>query len=275
MTDNLPTVPGTILLLDAHTGIANALMNATLLTAMRTAAGSALATSVFGNFHDGVSTASVRNTYNMVIFGAGMQAEAHIQCIMCVKPEIRSVIIINRSVCNAEHLIGKMNKNYRGDVQFKAIGLEDTAEVRSAVENADIIVTATNSSTPLFDGKWLKPGAHLNCVGSYTKSSREIDSLTVSRCRVIMIDTHDALSTSGDLAFPSLDGTLEEDDTRVCTLGSILNKQSNIDRFAFNQDETRTCTLFKSVGTAVQDISTAAVVFNEAQKRCIGTDVKL
>jgi len=245
---NLPTVPGYIFLVDDETGSAVALMDATYLTALRTAAGSALATDYLAR-----KDASV-----LTVFGAGLQAQAHIDAILQVRP-IATVWIWNRTKENAVVLSEKLKTKYT-EVNFKIA--EDT---RECVEVADIIVAATNSQTPLFNGKYLKKGTHINAVGSYRPTTQELDEATVLQAKIVL-DTPGAVE-AGDLHIPITNGSLDKN--TICGeigdlfLGKIKVRHSEND-----------VTLFKSVGTAVQDVATAGAIVKNAQKLGLGLVVE-
>jgi len=249
---NLPTVPGYIFLVDEVTALAVALMDATYLTALRTAAGSALATDYLSN-----KDASV-----LAVFGAGLQAVAHIDAILTIRP-ITTVWIWNRTKANAVQLQQKLESKYKAilpNVQFKVS--EDTKE---CIEHADIIVAATNSQTPLFDGKCLKKGAHINAVGSYRPTTQEIDEATILRAKIVL-DTPAAVE-AGDLHIPLTKGTLNKDSISGEIGDLFLGKikvRSDVDDITF----------FKSVGTAVQDMATAGAIVKNAQKLGLGLSVE-
>lgn len=151
----LPTVPGTMLMFDAATGLPSAVLAATWLTALRTAAGSAVATRALAPLE----------TQNLVVFGAGMQAEAHISAMLCVRPAITSVTIINRGRPRAEALAAAL-ADTNPALTVDLLTLDDVGGVERVCRVADLVCATTNSSTPLWDGSWLKPGAHVNAIGS-------------------------------------------------------------------------------------------------------------
>ncbi|PRP89406.1 ornithine cyclodeaminase [Planoprotostelium fungivorum] len=245
-----PTVPATITLIDQESGALQCVMEATWLTALRTAAGSAAATEILARLDSKV----------LVVFGAGLQAELHISTILCVR-SITQVHIINRTTERAKELSDRMRENHP-DVQFTAGDFTSAGDI---LGQADIIVTATNTSKPLFDGSLLKKGAHINAVGSYTPDMQELDVKTISRCKVVL-DDREAL-VAGDLHIPFTSGQLRETDIVVGTLGELLSKGRDF----YERKEDTDVTLFKSVGTAVQDIFTARAVFIRAEREHIGT----
>lgn len=260
---NKPTVPATTMLIDAETGEVSAIVAATYLTAARTAAGSALATEIV------FSDRKPKTGLTLVVFGAGLQAELHIKSIRYVV-HINKLIIVNRSLERAEKLKEMLLSEQSSVDSITAItttSLSNETEVRHAVETADIIATTTNTITPLFRGEWLKPGCHINGVGSYTSLMQEVDEASVKRAEVL-IDTKEALAV-GDLA------CMKHDDTNFTGLiGDAL-----IGRIEFGKqrevDSNIDCTFFKSVGTAIQDVFSAKCAVDNARRMKIGVDVPM
>lgn len=130
---------------------------------------------------------------------------------------------------------------------------------------ADLICTATNSSTPLFQGSWLKPGCHLNCIGSYTPDMQEVDATTVERSWVV-IDEPGARQSSGDI----VKAAVSEETNGLQTLGSVLLSPPGAEGRG-----GRELTLFKSVGVAIQDVATGAAAATLAAELGIGVRVRL
>lgn len=227
----------------------------------------------------------------LVIFGAGLQAEAHLFCMIpqtatdtsdTYDMGIGEVSVINRSLETAASFVDTFKTIYgcNGKVHFaKPIALADECAVQLAVSTADIIVTATGSSTPLFNGRWMKPGCHVTCVGSYRTDHSEVDASVLSRCTDIIVDSFGAVTTSGDLSSlvtcisrhsdaieKESEIRLTDEDTnssfRVLTIGRLLSTGNAFERTPTSA--SRNCTLFKSVGTAIQDIATASAVVERA-----------
>lgn len=270
-----PTVPATAVLVNAETGEVNAILGATFLTAARTASGSAIATDI--------CTQHAPGSINLLIFGAGLQAECHIEAIRCVK-SVGRITIVNRTPERAHRLKEKLLTNIRQQggeggceslVQgesLSVVALDDIPGVESAVGDADVIVTATNTAKPLFRGEWLKPGCHINGVGSYTSSMQEVDETLVNRCQVL-VDTKEALSV-GDLKHLNVnmtDGTLDKNFAGL--LGDAI--AGNLSVRHANDGYNTDCTFFKSVGTAIQDVITAHEVLKMSNQLGIGRDVDM
>ena len=153
-----PTVPATVVMLDSESGEVSAIMGATYLTAARTAAGSALATEL--------ALGSLRKEFVLVVFGAGLQAELHIKSIQHVV-KVKEVIIVNRTLERAKKLREDLESTSETHpASISTVILSDEEAVNIAVQKADIIATTTNTCLPLFDSKLVKPGCHINGVGS-------------------------------------------------------------------------------------------------------------
>ena len=266
---NKPTVPATTMLLNSETGEVSAILAATYLTAARTAAGSALATEL------ALSDRRNPNGLTLVVFGAGLQAELHIRSIQHVV-NINRLVIVNRSLGRAEKLkeILKEQPNLDSETQTSIIDvsitmLSDEEGVEHAVKISDIICATTNTCTPLFRGEWLKPGCHINGVGSYTPLMQEIDDATVRRSE-ILIDTKEALDV-GDLSCLK-QGDEELQSNFVGLIGDAI--VGNVD-FGRRRNDRVDCTFFKSVGTSIMDLFSAHVAVNNARKNKIGVEVDM
>jgi len=246
----LPTVPATVLSLNAETGYVDAVLASTYLTAARTAAGSAL------------SCELVRpNLQRLVVFGAGLQAELHIQLIStAIGRPIPHTTIINRSEPRALQLKESISSQYTQQIDI--VLLHDQLGVADALSKADVVVTATNTVTPLFDGSFLPSGCHIAGVGSYTPDMAEVPARTVDRCRV-MIDTPEARQV-GDLKNLSQQHPVE-------LLGNLLKDKSWLEETS----EMLDLTFYKSVGTAIQDVLTANIVVQRAREQGVGTEVDM
>jgi ornithine cyclodeaminase len=254
---NLPLVPASIVSLNAHTGQVDALVAATYLTGARTAAGSALATQV---------AFEGRTLKHLVLFGAGLQSELHLEAIATALPQdsFEKITIINRSepraVALKEHILASSLYTAK---QVQVVLLGDTESVSHAVATACCICTTTNTKTPLFEQP-LPAGCHVNGIGSYTPDMKEVSC--ADQCRV-WIDTPEA-RTVGDLK--GLPKTHP-----VQLLGHVLLAAEDASKRKDDDDSKLTCTFFKSVGTAIQDVLTANAAVKRARELGIGTEVDM
>jgi ornithine cyclodeaminase len=230
-----PAVLGTYLLLSAETGETLAVMDATRLTAWRTAAASALASRCL----------SRPDASRLLMVGAGALAPFLVRAHCSVRP-IREVMIWNRTPRHAQALIAEL-----GRFGIAAIPSSDLA---SDAGHADIISTATLSAEPLIHGAWLRAGTHLDCVGAYRPTMRETDDEVVRRAR-IYVDTHaGALAEAGDILQPLGMG--------VITKSAIVGDLSDLCRgVATGRRTASEITLFKSVGASIEDLAAAVAVY--------------
>jgi len=262
----LSIVPATIMLLDATTGRVEAIVAGTELTAARTAAGSALAT----------SHCLSQPLNHLVLFGAGQQAKWHIHALATAATatgKIPRITIVNRSRGRAEQLRTTAAENgWCDDIgKIEVVALDDKLGVTEALSTADCVVTATNTVTPLFDNAStaVKSGCHFNGVGSYTPEMQELGARTVERCRVY-VDTWEAQSVGDLQCLPSGHAFHHH----ASLLGDALLRQQddNVSPSLTLQD----CTFYKAVGTAIQDVLTADLVVRKARELGgIGTELDM
>lgn len=229
----IPSIQGTYLLIDNATGAPVALMDGGEITRRRTSAASALAADYLAR----------RDASVLTLFGAGALAPHFAQAHAAVRP-IKTVRIVNR---NAE-------KAAAVAAELKALGFDAApASAEDAVREADIVTCITNATSPLFKGEWLKPGAHVDLVGAYRPTMREADAEAVRRARVF-VDTYEgARAEAGDLIQAEAEGAFSFDQIRgdlaqLCK-GEVQGRTSESD-----------VTLFKSSGTALEDLAAAVMV---------------
>lgn len=245
---DLPTIHAVLLLHDARTGQALALMDAEHLTAMRTGAVSGVATRWLARPDASVVT----------IFGAGVQAATQLLAMAAVRP-LRQVHVV---------ALGDIDAFCTQMTAQLAIPVTPAADTRAAVEAADLICTATNSPTPLFDGAWLRPGTHINAIGAYTRTTRELDSESVRRSRVIVDRRQAAQVEAGDIVIPTQEGVIGPD--------HVAGELAEVVTAAVPGRTTpQEITIFKSVGLALQDAVTAALVYRRAVEHGSGQEVAL
>jgi alanine dehydrogenase len=243
---NLPTILGTLLLCDSTTGQVVSVMDAGYLTAVRTGAASGVATRLLAR----------EDSKTCVIFGAGGQARKQLEACNLVRPfEKVFVIDINHDLRDA----------FAGEMA-KLLGCEcvPTDDTKSAVEQSDMIITASSSHDPVFDGEWIRPGTHINNIGSHTPDARELDTTTVKRSKFVADLKEANLAEAGDLLIPIAEGAVTEDHV-YANLGDLVTGEKP------GRESAEEITLFKSCGLAVQDVATATVVFKSALKKGVGT----
>jgi ornithine cyclodeaminase/alanine dehydrogenase len=244
----LPTVMGTILLLDAQTGAALALMDGGSVTAMRTGAVSGLATRLLAREDAKVHT----------VFGTGGMARAQVWAVGCVR-DIQKLVLY--SVDPPE--VRKAFKESLRDVFLGEIVLAD--DPAKAVAEADVVTLITSAKSPVVDGAWFQPGTHVNGIGSHAPKVRELDSRTVQRSKVVCDQVDACRAEAGDLILPVEAGEWAWDKVHG-SLGEVVTG-----RIA-GRESASEITLFKSVGIAIQDISTASYIYQKALEQKAGVE---
>ncbi len=231
-----PALHSTYLLFDAATGEPLAQIDGDEITARRTAAASALAASFLAR----------PDASRLLVVGAGRVASLMPQALRSVRP-VAEVRVWARNAAAAAALAGRLR-----DEGFVA-GVCESLE--AGVRRADIVSCATLSTLPLVRGGWLQPGTHLDLIGSFTPAMRESDAACFARSRVF-VDTDEALAKSGDVLEAMADGAFARDDLQG-TLADLC--RSGAGRLLADER-----TLFKSVGTALEDLAAAERVFDAA-----------
>ncbi|KAH9961972.1 NAD-P-binding protein [Russula dissimulans] len=264
-------LPATTLVLDENTGTAKAVINARSLTALRTAAGSLLATVLLYP----PATASFTS---LVAFGAGSQIKSHVTQLLATYPSISRVTIINRTINGrVTALLGSLRADHP-TTHFTAIPSVDgpAGQVESAVRQADCVCCATSSTTPLVRAEWVRPGTHVILVGSYTPEMAEVDSALIRRARVVVDSRSACALEAGELIGA---GIAPEDMVQV---GELLRSiPAHDDEWVVESDPARVAevltggdvTIFKSVGVGAQDVAIAVAVVARAIEMGTGTRI--
>jgi ornithine cyclodeaminase len=237
---------GAVLLFDTATGGLLAMIDASSITAIRTAAVSGLATRLLAREDAG----------DLALLGSGVQASTHLAAMHAVR-KLRRV-----RVCSLSH--DKALAFARHHEKELGIPIEATATVKEAVLSADLICTTTSSREPVLFSDWISAGAHINAVGACFATTRELDTPAVVRARLYVDRRESALAESGDFLIPKSEGAIG-DDHIVGELGDILAGRVPARR---SQDEL---TLFKSLGIAIEDL--AAAQFIHARARSSGKGI--
>jgi alanine dehydrogenase len=231
----LPSHQGVVILFDAKQGTPLLILDATEITAIRTAATSALATKLLAR----------KDASHLAILGTGEQAERHIQAISLVRT-IDRITIWGRNNDHAETLARK----------FKNTQIAPTA--KEAVSDADIICTVTASREPILFGEWIPEGAHINAVGSCTPTTRELDTAAVLRSRLFTDRYESLFHEAGEFLIPKKEGFLTDADTQA-ELGELLTGTKE------GRKNAAEITLFKSLGIAAEDLFAAHYIFEKLQ----------
>ncbi|HEX5452611.1 MAG TPA: ornithine cyclodeaminase family protein [Stellaceae bacterium] len=233
----MPAVHGTYLLLDPATGMPAALIDGTALTARRTAAASALAAAFLAREDSAVH----------LVVGTGALAPHLAAAHRAVRP-IGRTLVWGRDPAKAAALAARLSE--------QGIPSAPASDLAAAVAAADIVTCATLARTPLIRGAWLKPGTHLDLVGGFTPEMREADDEAVRRARVY-VDTEMAIREAGDIVRPLRSGAL----ARERIAGDLFSLVRGACR---GRQEVGEITLFKSVGSALEDLAAARLAFERA-----------
>jgi ornithine cyclodeaminase len=233
----LPTLSGVYCLFDGKNGLPLAMLDGAELTACRTAAASVLAAKCLVD--------QVPNT--VLIMGAGKLSTYYINAYAeIMKPE--RVLLWNRDINKAEAVVESLSLN--------KTKLEVVTNLETSVNQADIISTITSSTEPLFPGTWCKPGCHLDLVGGYRPDMREVDDDLIRRA-MIYVDTYQgAFDEAGDIIDPLNRGIISKQDIHADLAELVRGKH-------IEQDDSKDLTVFKSVGTAIEDLAAAVLVYEK------------
>ena len=248
----LPTIHALVVALDANTGVPMALLEGGTLTAIRTGAGSGAATDLLAR----------TDARTVAIFGSGIQARTQLEAV-CTVRTIEQVWIYSLDIEGAHAYVDQLAGSgpIPGEVQ-----IVDTPN--EAVAEADIICTATTSITPVFDDQAVRPGTHINAIGSYTPEMQEVPTASVVRALLVVDSREAVLAESGDVIIPLQTGAITEEHLHA-ELGEIVSG-SRPGRTSAEQ-----ITLFKSVGVAVQDAMAAGRALAMAQELDLGQLIEL
>lgn len=244
------TITGVVMLSDFNTGEPIALLEGSYLTMIRTGALSGVATKYL----------SREDSKKLCIIGTGEQAKGLVEAILAVR-NIEEILLYNRTEQKAHEFAKYIRNKFDKHVQVYS-------DPNEAVLKADIIVTTTNSSTPVFSEP-LKPGVHVNAVGSFRPTMQELPSHALSSAQKVVVESSEAaLEETGDLLVPIEEGVFKAGDI-YGELGQIVNGERN------GRESNEEITLFKSVGLAVVDIIVAKYFYEKAIKNKVGTSINL
>ncbi|MFL6276330.1 MAG: ornithine cyclodeaminase family protein [Blastocatellia bacterium] len=237
---------GSVLLLSGETGELLALMNASAVTAIRTAAVSGVATELLAREDAG----------DLAIIGSGVQAHTHLEAMAGARP-IRRVRVASRRIEHARRFVESVTPRY-------AFPIEAVGSVEAAVRGADLIVTATSSREPVIKREWIAPGAHLNVVGASIAAAREVDSATMAAASLFVDRRESTLNESGDYLIALREGAIGTDHIRA-EIGELLLAGKS------GRTSAEEITLFKSLGLAVEDLASAEYLYQKAKAQQAGT----
>jgi len=237
----LPSHQGVVMLFDATHGQPLMLFDAGEITAIRTAATSAVATQLL----------SRKNSSTLAIIGSGEQAARHIEAMRLVR-KIKQVNIWSRNEANAKELAEKVSSQFN-------IPVHVTKNAKEAVEHADIICTVTSSKEPVVMGDWIAAGTHINAVGSSTPATRELDTAAIVKSKLFTDCYESVFNEAGDFLIPKNEEAVTDDHVKA-EIGEVL---SGTKKGRENDEEI---TVFKSLGIAAEDIFSAWHIYEKVKQ---------
>ena len=241
---------GTVTLFDGETGVPTAILDASAVTAVRTAAVTAVATGLLAR----------RDARTLAILGAGVQGRAHLQALAAVRDFAR-IYVYAPTRAHAEAVAEQ------GSGTSAELTVASSAE--QAVSNADVVVAATSAREPVLAHGWLQPGAHLNAVGASTPRAREIDTATVA-ASALFCDSRESLrNEAGEFQLAVAEGLIAGEQHVRAELGEVLAGR------APGRLDDGELTLFRSLGIAVEDLAAAQTAVAAARAQGLGTEVEL
>lgn len=235
---DIPAIQGVIVLFEATHGRAVAVVDAIAVTAVRTAAASGMATRALAR----------QNAQTLVLLGYGAQASYHLDAMLAVRP-IERVIVWGRSLDKAGAFAAKHGKRVK-------LPIEASADVRGAVEQADIICTVTSSPKPILKGAWIAPGTHLNLVGAFTPTTREVDTECILRASLFVEIREFALQEAGEIIIPLNAGYIDEKHIKG-EIAQVITREID------GRKDAHDITCYKSLGNTAQDIAAAYHVYQQ------------
>ena len=248
--DNKPqgfrSIHGTLLAIDASTGVPLALLDGAALTAIRTAAACGLATDLLAR----------RDSRVLAVFGSGVHARTQVRAMRAVRP-IEDVRIFNPNLRSAQSMATELSSDPIPG------GYRSVGSAHEALDGADIACAATTSPVPVFQDAEVPAGIHINAIGSFHAGDREVPGATVARARLVVDDIESALEEAGDVLMPMAEGLFGEDHIH-CDLGSLVRG------LASGRALDTELTFFKSVGIAAQDVVATQAVLREAARLGLG-----
>ncbi len=248
--NGLATSPAQVMLIDGKTGYVIALLDGTYITAFRTGASTGAAFDLLAK----------ENCRKGAVIGTGGQAAAQLEAMLAARP-LEEVRIYSRNTEKCE----KFAKEMEEELASYGAKILPASSSDECIEDADLIITVTTSSEPVFDGTKVKPGATISAVGNYQPHKHELDPAILPRASKIICDFKDAvLSESGDLLIPMADGIISEADIQG-SLGDVVNGAIP------GRENDEEIIVYKTVGVAAQDLVAAKIIYDKALTSGIGT----
>ena len=246
----LPALPAQVMLIDGKTGVVKSLMDGISVTQIRTGAASGAAFDILAKKECKIGA----------LIGTGGQGAAQLEAMLEAR-QLEEVRVCGLHYDRTEAFVKQMQKEMeRYDARILPVKSSD-----EAVEDADLIITATPAEKPVFDGTRVKKGATISCIGSYQHHMQEMPPVILTRASKIFFDSEEAvLSEAGDILIPLEDGTITKDNF-TGDLGNVIKGEVT------GRENDEEIIVFKSVGVATQDLVAAREIYDKAVKAGIGT----
>jgi ornithine cyclodeaminase len=243
----IAAISGFVALFDVENGATLAIMDGGVVTEIRTAAVSAVATEVLARPDAG----------DLALIGAGVQARSHLQAMAAVR-RLRRVRVWSRRRETVDGFVAWARK--------EGHAVEPCATVEDAVRGADLICTVSSSREALVDGDWVSPGAHVNAVGAFEPTTRELHGNLVAKARIVVDSRQEAAKAAGDMLLAMAEGLMPPD-TEFPELGELLAGKAE------GRADPDEITIYESLGMALQDVAAGASVVETARERRLGVEV--
>lgn len=243
---------GVVTLFDGETGRPTAILDASALTAIRTAAVTALATRLLAR----------EDATRLAILGSGVQAQAHVRSLLLARA-LRSVAVYSPNAEHARAFVAAAAHEH-GETSF-----ELAASAREALDGADVVLTATSSRTPVLEHAWLGPGAHVNAVGASVVSMRELDVATVAAAELFTDSRESIANEAGEFREALDEGAIAGEEHVRAVIGELVIGSHH------GRSGPAALTVFRSLGLAVEDLAAAELAVANARRAGAGTEVEL
>lgn len=250
LKQNLPQILATVMLFSAETGKMIAAMDGNYITAIRTACVSAMATKALAN----------PETRVLGVLGAGVQARAHIRALAQIR-EISEIKVYDIFAASARQLQETLQREM-------SVKINVVQSPREAVLGADLLVTVTTAKEPIVKADWLKPGMHINAVGSHRPDLREIDGATLAAAKIVVDSREAIMAECGDILLAIQEKAITANSVHA-EIGEVLAGKKP------GRTSSDEITLYKAVGIAIQDVATAHLVYRKALERKVGTNIEV
>lgn len=249
--NGIPSSPAQVLLIDGTNGLVTAVLDGTYVTQMRTGAASGAAFDVLAKQDCRIGA----------LIGTGGQAATQLEAMLAAR-KLEEVRVYDLNYERTEAFARQMQEELNGyGVKIIAVNSSD-----EAVENADLLITVTPSSKPVFDATKVKAGATISCVGAYQHHMQEMDPAILPRASKIYFDSKEAvLSESGDILIPLEQGIITEEDFKG-DLGDVINGK------VIGRENDEEIIVFETVGVATQDLMAAKTIYDKAVEAGVGTN---